>query len=104
MRTKQLFAVGVFSAVLFGIAVLAQTARRDGQTGSDPNVIVMCGDCPGSLFSLTAERGMLLMKVGNEGPGAGDLWFYPFTPGTGPIMVGRLPALGKPIVWNRRNP
>ena len=102
MKTKRLFAVGVFSAVLlFGI-VFAQTSRRDSQPTTDPNVLVMCGDCPGSLFKLTAERGMLLMKSGGDDPG--DLWFYPFTPGSSPILVGRLPELGKPIIWRPRNP
>jgi hypothetical protein len=57
----------------------------------------MCGDCPGSLYKLTAERGMLLMKV--DGEDAGDLWFYSFTPDSSPLRVGRLPGVGKPIIW-----
>jgi hypothetical protein len=88
--------------VLLGGLWQLQSARLDGQALHNPTVIVMCGDCPGSLFSLTAERGMLLMKAGNDG--GGDLWFYPFTPGSKPLMVGLLPTVGKPIQWAKHQP
>ena len=103
VKTRQLLAVGLFRVVvLYGMAGLAQSSRRDGQTAVDPNLIVMCGDCAGGLFSLTAERGMLLMKT--DGDTRGDLWFYPFTPGTSPIKVGHLPEVGKRIDWGKRTP
>ncbi len=99
MMMKRLLVIGGFSAVLYGLYWLAPPARLAGQSANPPSVLVMCGDCPGSLFSLTAGRGMLLMKTGPQD--SGELWFYPFTPGAKPLPVGRLPGVGQPIVWSK---
>lgn len=96
MMRKGILAISVFGALLLALSV----SRLNGQTQAAPNVIVMCGDCPGSLFNLTAEHGMLLMNAAHDGKG--ELWFYSFTTGTKPLLVGTLPALGRPIDWNRR--
>lgn len=95
---KRILGISVFSALLLALLV----SRLNGQTQAAPSLVVMCGDCPGSLFKLTAERGMLLMSAGRDSEG--ELWFYPFTPGSTPLLVGHLPAVGKAIVWNRRVP
>jgi hypothetical protein len=95
---KGILAISVFSALLLALFV----SRLNGQTQTAPSLIVMCGDCPGSLFGVTAERGMLLMKSGRDSDG--ELWFYSFTTNTTPTLVGHLPAVGKPINWGRRAP
>jgi hypothetical protein len=96
LMRNRILAIGVFSALLLSLVV----SRLSGQGHSGPNLVVMCGDCPGSLFKVTAEQGMLLMQAGGENDG--QLWFYSFTPGTAPLQVGRLPAVGRPIVWQKR--
>jgi hypothetical protein len=101
MMRKGILAFSVFSALLLALFV----SRVNGQTQAAqpaPNLVVMCGNCEGSLFGLTAERGMLLMKAGRDG--AGELWFYSYTTETKPKLVGHLPAVGTPIGWGRRAP
>lgn len=95
---KGILAISVFSALLLALFV----SRLSGQTQSAPDVVVMCGNCEGSLFGTTQERGMLLMKGGRDG--AGELWFYSFTTETKPKLVGHLASVGAPIVWGRRAP
>ena len=95
---KGILAIGVFSTLLLALFV----SRLNGQTPAAFNVVVVCGNCEGSLFGLTAERGMLLMKSGREN--SGELWFYSYTTDTQPKLVGHLPAVGTPIKWGRRAP
>ena len=94
---KRILAIGLISAVLTALLV----SRVNGQTQAAPSLVVICGDCPGDLFKLTAERGMLLMAAGHENNG--DLYFYSFTPGSSPRLIGHLPAVGRPIEWGRRS-
>jgi hypothetical protein len=98
MMRKRILAISVFSALLLALFV----SRLNGQTQAASSVVVVCGNCEGSLFGLTAERGMLLMKSGRES--AGELWFYSYTSGTTPTLVGHLPAVGAPIKWGRKAP
>ena len=96
MMRKGILALSVFSALLLALFV----SRVDGQTQAASSLVVICGNCEGSLFGTTAERGMLLMKGGRES--GGELWFYSFTTGTPPLLVGNLPSVGVPIQWGRR--
>jgi hypothetical protein len=97
MRTR-ILAISVVSALLLALFV----SRLNGQTQEASSVVVVCGNCEGSLFGLTAERGMLLMKPGRES--AGELWFYSYTRDRNPTLVGHLPAVGAPIKWGRKGP
>ena len=96
---KQMLVAGVFSALLLAFLISAPHTRLNGQTQPASSLVVICGDCPGTYFKLTAERGMLLMKA--EGQDAGDLWFYSFTTESRPQLIGRLPAVGKSIIWHQ---
>jgi hypothetical protein len=99
---KGILALSVGSALLLALFV----SRTSGQAQAGqaaPNVVVICGNCEGSLFGTTAERGMLLMKPGRDS-GAGELWFYSYTTDTNPRLVGHLPAVGTRISWGRRAP
>ena len=95
---KRILAISVFSALVLALFV----SRLNGQTQAASSVVVVCGNCEGTLFGLTAERGMLLLKSGRES--AGELWFYSYTRDTNPRLVGHLPAVGTPIKWGRNGP
>ena len=95
---KRILAISVFSALVLALFV----SRLNGQTQAASSVVVVCGNCEGSLFGLTAERGMLLLKSGRES--AGELWFYSYTRDANPRLVGHLPAVGTPIKWGRNGP
>jgi hypothetical protein len=98
---KGILATSVAGALLMALFV----ARTNGQAQAAQaasDVVVICGNCEGSLFGITQERGMLLMKAGREN--AGELWFYSYTTETKPRLVGHLPAVGRPIAWGRGAP
>lgn len=96
--SKRILAICLFSALVLALLV----SRVNGQAPAAPNLVVMCGNCEGSLFGTTGERGMLLMKAGPNT--SGELWFYSFTTETKPKLVGHLASVGTPIQWGRRAP
>jgi hypothetical protein len=93
---KGILAFSVVSALLLALFV----SRVSGQAQAASSVVVICGNCEGSLFGTTAERGMVLMKGGRDS--GGELWFYSFTTETPPKLIGNLPSVGAPIQWGRR--
>lgn len=98
---KGILGMSVVGALLLALFV-ARTNGQSQATQTASDLVVICGNCEGSLFGVTAERGMLLMKAGRDN--GGELWFYSYTTDTKPRLVGHLPAVGRPITWGRGAP